>query len=100
MNQIPREQLDKIVIGGLDSFDFSLCERNQALMRQMTEEGHSGELKNILKTTSSGTTIVGSVFEVIFSSFFFHIHSLFIVYFKGRRCDGRRFAIHYGTYHR
>jgi len=55
--------LDAVMMGGLDSFDFSLCERNNAIMRQMEEAGHGAELRSLLKLTSSGTTIVGSVFE-------------------------------------
>lgn len=63
MEQPPNEQLNKI-IGGLDAFDFSLCERNQAIIRQLDDGTGTPEFKHIMKMTSSGTTIVGSVFKV------------------------------------
>uniref|UniRef100_A0A183CAM2 J domain-containing protein n=1 Tax=Globodera pallida TaxID=36090 RepID=A0A183CAM2_GLOPA len=50
-------------IGGLGEFDFSMCERNLALKQQMDEEGLGEEFKNMTKLTSSGTTIVGSIFQ-------------------------------------
>ncbi|KAL3117164.1 hypothetical protein niasHT_007567 [Heterodera trifolii] len=56
------ELLNKSV-GGLADFDFSLCERNHALKRQMDGEGFGKQFENMTKMTSSGTTIVGAIFQ-------------------------------------
>uniref|UniRef100_A0A914HC12 proteasome endopeptidase complex n=1 Tax=Globodera rostochiensis TaxID=31243 RepID=A0A914HC12_GLORO len=40
-----------------------MCERNLALKQQMDEEGLGEEFNNMTKLTSSGTTIVGSIFQ-------------------------------------